>query len=211
MGVFGMAEIIDVSLNINEDTVVMPENPEFNKENLVSIEEEGYELYKICMSNHIGTHIDAPAHFISGGVLINQLPLNILIGKALVIGILDEHKISVNELKEVNLKDRLRVLFKTRNSKLLDNNKLTKDFVYIDKEAASYLIEKGVKLIGLDYFTVDRIEDEDKPAHKELLGNDVVVIEGINLLNVDPGEYELIALPIKINTDGAPARVVLRR
>lgn len=206
-----MGEIIDISLNVNEDTVVMPKNPEFNKEKLASIRDEGYELYKICMSNHIGTHIDAPAHFIQDGALINQLSLNVLMGRALVIEILDENKISIDELKKVNLKDNIRVLFKTRNSKLINANKLTKDFVYVDKEAASYLVEKGIKLIGLDYFSIDRIEDEDKPAHIELAGNNVVVIEGINLLNVEPGEYDLTALPIKINADGAPARVVLRR
>lgn len=206
-----MTEIIDISLDINEDTAVMPENPEFNKERLASIEEEGYELYKVCMSNHIGTHIDTPAHFVPERALINQLSLGILVGKALVVEILDEHKISVDELKKVNLKDNIRLLFKTRNSKLISGNKLTEDFVYINREAASYLVEIGIKLVGLDYFTIDRIEDRDKPAHKELAGNDIIVIEGINLLNVEPGEYELIALPIKINADGAPARVVLRR
>jgi arylformamidase len=206
-----MGEIIDISLNINEDTVVMPKNPDFNKEKLTSISDEGYELYKICMSNHIGTHIDAPAHFIQDGALINQLPLNDLIGKTMVVEILDEHTISVDELKKMNLKGNIRVLFKTRNSKLIDENKLTKDFVYVDKEAASYLVERGIKLIGLDYFSIDRIEDQDKPAHIKLAENNVVVIEGINLLNVEPGEYELTALPMKINADGAPARVVLRR
>jgi arylformamidase len=77
-----MTEIIDISLDITEDTVVMPENPEFDKERLASIGKEGYELYKICMSNHIGTHIDAPAHFVSEGALINQLDLDTLMGKA---------------------------------------------------------------------------------------------------------------------------------
>jgi arylformamidase len=211
MGLFDIAEIIDLSLDINENTVVMPENPEFNKEELASIEDDGYELYRICMSNHIGTHIDAPAHFIQGGSLINQLSLNTLMGRALVIGIQDEHKVSVDELRKVDIKDNIRVLFKTRNSKLINENRLSKDFVYLDKEAARYLVEKGVRLIGLDYFSIDRIEDQDKPAHIELAGNDVIVIEGINLLNVEPGEYQLTALPIKINADGAPARVVLSR
>jgi arylformamidase len=206
-----MAEIIDVSLDINEDTVVMPENPEFNKEELASIEDEGYELYRVCMSNHIGTHIDAPAHFIQDGALINQLSLKTLIGRVLVIGIQDEHKISVDELRKVSLKDNIRVLFKTRNSRLINENRLSKDFVYLEKAAARYLVEKGVRLVGLDYFSIDRIEDQDKPAHIELAGNDVIVIEGIDLLNVEPGEYQLMALPIKINADGAPARVVLSR
>ncbi len=208
-----MTEIIDISLDITEDTVVMPENPEFDKERLASIGKEGYELYKICMSNHIGTHIDAPAHFVSEGALINQLDLDTLMGKALVVEIKDEHKISVDELKRVNLKDNIRLLFKTRNSELIAENKLTKDFVYIEEQAAGHLVKNGVKLIGLDYFTIDRIEDQDKPAHKEFAGNGVVVIEGgVNLLNVEPGEYELVALPIKINADGgAPARVILRR
>ena len=206
-----MAEIIDISLDINEDTVVMPENPGFNKEKLASIGKEGYGLYKICMSNHIGTHIDAPAHFIEDGRLINQLPLNDLIGRVLVIEIRDQEKVTVDEMKKTDIMDNIRVLFKTRNSRLLNENRLTEDFVYLDKEAARYLVEKGVRLIGLDYFSIDRIEDQEKPAHIELAGNDVIVIEGINLLNVEPGEYQLIALPVKINADGAPARVVLSR
>lgn len=206
-----MAEIIDISLDINEDTAVMPENPEFNKEELASIGEEGYKLYKICMSNHIGTHIDAPAHFIKDGALINQLPLNDLVGRAQVVEIRDQYKVSLDELKKADIKDNIRILFKTRNSKLLNENRLTENFVYLDKEAAAYLVKKGVRLVGLDYFSIDRIEDQEKPAHVELSGNDVIVIEGINLLHVEPGEYELTALPIKINADGAPARVILSR
>jgi arylformamidase len=163
------------------------------------------------MSNHIGTHIDAPAHFAPEGALINQLDLDTLMGRALVVEILDKHKIAVDELKRVNLNDNIRLLFKTRSSELIAENKLTGDFVYIERQATGYLVKKGTKLIGLDYFTIDRIEDQDKPAHKELAGNGVVVIEGVNLLNVEAGEYELAALLIKINADGAPARVILRR
>lgn len=206
-----MDKIIDISLDINEDTVVMPENPEFNKEELASIGEEGYRLYKICMSNHTGTHIDAPAHFIKGGTLIDQLPLNDLIGKALVVEIRDQDKVSLDEIKESDISGHTRILLKTRNSELLNENKLSKDFVYLDKKAAGYLVEKGIRLVGLDYFSIDRIEDQEKPAHVELAGNDVIIIEGINLLHVEPGEYQLTALPIKINTDGAPARVILSR
>jgi len=206
-----MDKIIDISLDINEDTVVMPENPEFNKEELASIGEEGYRLYKICMSNHTGTHIDAPAHFIKGGALIDQLPLNDLIGKALVVEIRDQDKVSLDEIKESDISGHTRILLKTRNSELLNENKLSKDFVYLDKKAAGYLVEKGIRLVGLDYFSIDRIEDQEKPAHVELAGNDVIIIEGINLLHVEPGEYQLTALPIKINTDGAPARVILSR
>lgn len=206
-----MDKIIDISLDINEDTVVIPENPEFNKEELASIGEEGYRLYKICMSNHTGTHIDAPAHFIKGGALIDQLPLNDLIGKALVVEIRDHDKVSLDEIKESDISGHTRILLKTRNSELLNENKLSKDFVYLDKKAAGYLVEKGIRLVGLDYFSIDRIEDQEKPAHVELAGNDVIIIEGINLLHVEPGEYQLTALPIKINTDGAPARVILSR
>lgn len=206
-----MDKIIDISLDINEDTVVMPENPEFNKEELASIGEEGYRLYKICMSNHTGTHIDAPAHFIKGGALIDQLPLNDLIGKVLVVEIRDQDKVSLDEIKESDISGHTRILLKTRNSELLNENKLSKDFVYLDKKAAGYLVEKGIRLVGLDYFSIDRIEDQEKPAHVELAGNDVIIIEGINLLHVEPGEYQLTALPIKINTDGAPARVILSR
>lgn len=206
-----MDKIIDISLDINGDTVVMPENPEFNKEELASIGEEGYRLYKICMSNHTGTHIDAPAHFIKGGALIDQLPLNDLIGKALVVEIRDQDKVSLDEIKESDISGHTRILLKTRNSELLNENKLSKDFVYLDKKAAGYLVEKGIRLVGLDYFSIDRIEDQEKPAHVELAGNDVIIIEGINLLHVEPGEYQLTALPIKINTDGAPARVILSR
>jgi arylformamidase len=162
---------------------------------------------------HTGTHVDAPAHFIEGAGKIDSLPLNILIGPARVIRVPDDRmEVDAEFLNECDLTNVTRVLFHTRNSAFW-NEGFRKDFTHVLPEAAELLVERGVKLVGNDYLSVEKFHSGHHRTHLTLLRNGVVIVEGLNLSDVPGGDYELICLPMKIADgagDGAPARVVLR-
>jgi len=162
---------------------------------------------------HTGTHVDAPAHFIEGASKIDSLPLDVLIGPARVIRVPDDRmQIDPEFLYECDLTNVTRVLFHTRNSSFW-NEGFRKDFTHVLPEAAELLVERGIKLVGNDYLSVEKFHSGHHRTHLTLLRNGIVIVEGLNLTDVPAGDYELICLPIKIAGgagDGAPARVVLR-
>jgi len=164
---------------------------------------------------HHGTHIDAPLHFIAGGKSIESLPPDVLIGKATVIDLTGVDEIDVAALEAAALPaDCERLLFKTRNSELWDNleHEFHYDYVSVTPQGAQYLVDKGVRLVGVDYISVEAYGLEGNGTHKTLLGAGVVIVEALDLRGIAPGTYEMACLPIKIaGSDGAPARAVLWR
>jgi arylformamidase len=165
---------------------------------------------------HTGTHVDAPAHFIEGGAKVDSLSLETLIGEAIVVEIpLDACSIAPEHLTECDLSGVERVLFKTRNSGFWHDpeNRFRTDFTYLETEAAVWLVEAGVRLVGIDYLSIERFGSKEFETHRTLLSKGVIILEGLDLQQVAPGRYELICLPIKLAGgcgDGAPARAVLR-
>jgi arylformamidase len=162
---------------------------------------------------HTGTHVDAPAHFIEGARKIDALSLETLIGPARVIRVpdqvaeIDPHFLAACDLGQVE-----RILFHTRNSSFWKEG-FRKDFTHLLPEAAQILVDRGVKLVGTDYLSIEKFHSGHHRTHLALLSNDVVIVEGLNLSEIAPGDYELICLPLKIADgagDGAPARAVLR-
>jgi arylformamidase len=170
---------------------------------------------RLGMSSHTLTHVDPPGHFIDKGLTVDRLPLEVLIGPAVVVEPHPEKNlITATDLGQLGLRDAERVLIKTRNSDLWTGGpyEFQSDYVSLSKDAAAWLVSKGVKLVGVDYLSVEAYEAPKHPVHHTLLGNGVVVVEGLNLAQVPEGRYQLICLPLKIqNGDGAPARVVLVR
>jgi len=162
---------------------------------------------------HTGTHVDAPAHFIEGANKIDSLPLDVLIGPARVIRVPDDRmEIDPEFLSGCDLTNVTRVLFHTRNSSFW-NEGFRKDFTHVVPEAAELLVERGIKLVGNDYLSVEKFHSGHHRTHLTLLRNGIVIVEGLNLSDVPAGDYELICLPMKIADgagDGAPARVVVR-
>lgn len=162
---------------------------------------------------HTGTHVDAPAHFIAGANRIDSLAMDVLIGRARVIPVPDEvNEISQDFLSGVQLDGVERVLFHTRNSGFWEQG-FRKDFTHLLPDAAKYLISRGIKLVGIDYLSIEKFHSGDHATHIALLAKGVVILEGLNLTDVPAGDYELICLPLKIADgagDGAPARAVLR-
>jgi arylformamidase len=206
-------KIYDVSVDLYPRMQIYPGDPRFRSKLIHSVEKgDSFTLSKIMMSNHAGTHIDAPAHMIPGGQTITELSLEAMNGRVRVVHIRHREKIDVPDLKQLVLMDDFRILFKTRNSLLWSKHKnFSKKYIYLTAEAAQHLVDRGIKLVGFDYLSIDKPNDPDFPAHKILLRNQVILVECLNLSEVDDGEYEMSCLPLRLKgLDAAPARVMLR-
>ncbi|HSB61052.1 MAG TPA: cyclase family protein [Vicinamibacteria bacterium] len=172
---------------------------------------EAYSATRISLGTHVGTHVDAPSHFLAGGATVDQLNLEILMGKARVAEVTARERIDRADLEALDLRDDIRVLLKTRMSGQMHRPLVQEDYVYLTVDAAGYLVQAGMKLVGIDYLSVDRFGTMDYPSHHALLEAGVVVLEGLDLSAVEPGEYEMTCLPLRIQgAEGAPARVILR-
>lgn len=204
---------IDISLTIHPDMPYWPDNPGISVERSQCMAHGGVcNVSKLTIGTHTGTHIDGINHFIKDGIGIDQMPIDATIGKARVIEIKDPQQIKVEEIEPYNIQAGERILFKTKNSQdALKSDTFVEDFVHISTEAAKYLAEKQVRTVGVDYLSVGGYEGNVIKVHHALLGSGIWAIEGLNLAEVEPGEYELICLPIKLKDgDGGLARAVLR-
>ena len=205
---------IDVSVPLKNGMVHWPGDPAFNISQPRSLDRgDTVTLSHLDMGVHSGTHMDAPAHFVSGGKHIEDLPLDAVIGRARVIAIRSKRRIEPAELKTHGIRRGERLLFKTANSRRCwATNEFVEDFVYISPAAAEWLAERGVKTVGVDYLSVGGYKAGGRETHLALLGAGIWVIEGLNLSAAKPGPVDLVCLPIRlIGAEGAPARVIVRR
>ncbi|MEN8242573.1 MAG: cyclase family protein [Chloroflexota bacterium] len=204
----------DITLTISPDLVVWPDDSPVELSRVSSISSgDQANVTEVKMSVHTGTHIDAPCHFIDGADSVDSIPIELLTGRAYVLHVDDGEDLITKELLEnSHIPPRTkRVLFRTRNSNHWNGPHTTfdRDYVAVDPEAAAYLIQRGVKLIGVDYLSVAQFTDT-APTHLTLLEAGIVVVEGLNLGEVSQGRYTLYCLPLKIaGADGAPARAIL--
>lgn len=209
--------IYDVSVSISANMPIFPGDPGIEFEQWAAIDKgDPANVTMLHFGAHTGTHVDAPVHFIAGAPGVRDMHLESLIGPARVIELSDEVlAISSRHIRAIDLGNATRVLFKTRNSKFWEHaaRGFRKDFTFIEPDAAAELVEMGVRLVGIDYLSVEKFGSTRFETHTILLECGVVIIEGLDLRNVEPGEYELICLPLKLadgSGDGAPARAVLR-
>jgi len=205
-------KLIDVSVPLDAALPVYPGNTPFSLEPIQRIAQGGISnVSSLHMSAHSGTHVDAPRHFFDAGDGVEALPLELLLGRARVIEVSSAKAIGPEALKSIEAED-IRVLIKTRNSRLWGSPEFHPDYVGVTAEGATYLVSHGVKVLGVDYLSVEQFHSPGAPAHRILLGGGTIVIEGLNLRDVEPGTYELFCLPLRVvGADGAPARVVLRQ
>lgn len=208
----GPDEWIDISVPLYSGMVHWPGDPEFQSSLAKSIDKgDVCNLTQIHTSVHIGTHMDAPRHFVKGSWGMEKVPIDAVIGPCRVIEIKDKSAIKPEELVDKKLRKGERILFKTRSSARWKRQDFDKNFVYISKEAAQILVDCGVRTVGVDYLSVGGFFKDGPETHHLLLGARIWIIEGLNLSKVAPGRYELVCLPLKIvGSDGAPARAVLR-
>ncbi len=203
--------IIDVSRKIYPGMTVWPGDgvPEIIKESLIK-KGDICNLSTIRMGVHNGTHVDAPLHFIDGAEDAGRLDLSDYIGFVNVFELGTEKCIAADDLRNLQINKGDIVFFKTLNSLIPEDEVFRKDFIYFDKSAAELLIQKGIRTIGVDYFSVDGFGPGDYSAHKLLLSHKIGIIEGLFLKEVKEGRYFFSCLPLRIEgVDGSPARAVL--
>ena len=168
----------------------------------------------LCFGAHTGTHVDAPNHFIEGTRRLEDLDISKMIGACSVIEV-DDSVIAIEPAHLPDLSGIERILFKTRNSEFWSDPSagFRTDFTYVSTEAARLLANAGIKLVGVDYLSVEEFGSKDHATHKALLEKEVVILEGLDLRDVPAGDYEIVCLPLKYvggTGDGAPARTILR-
>lgn len=207
-----MAEIIDISVPLYTGMVYYPGDPGASIDVSRSIDHGDIaNISELKLGSHCGTHVDAPHHFENDGRTIDEIPLEAMVGQARVLDLTGvDSAISRVDLEAAGAEGAARLLLKTKNSRLWGEPEFFREYVSLSEEAADFVVESGIVLAGIDYLSIERYKAETFAVHHTLLGASVVVLEGIDLSNVAPGDYELVCLPLKIRGgDGAPARAIL--
>ncbi len=205
--------IYDISVGISPEIPVWPGDAPVRLERVQSMDAGAHaNVSRFEAGVHVGTHIDAPLHFIAGGRSVEAIPLKTMIGRAYVVELKRAEVLNASTLDGARIPPRTRrLLFKTRNSDYWTKGerKFRRDFVAVDSSGAEWLVRKGVRLVGVDYLSVAPFGDGG-PTHRILLEAGVVIVEGLNLAGVIQGRYTIYCLPLKLmGSDGAPARVIL--
>jgi len=207
-----VSRIYDISVPIRSGGLVYPGNPEID----IALQQAmakgaSANVSTIRFGSHTGTHVDASRHFFDDGQPVDKIPLDRLIGPALLVGFSDDvRSVGAAELREHDIKDHKRILLRTRNSALLSRREFVNDYTYLAPDGAQYLVDKGVELVGIDYLSIEQFHSGHHLTHRTLLERSVVIVEGLDLSVPPSGEYQFICLPLRIvGCDGAPARAVL--
>jgi arylformamidase len=205
-------KLFDISVPVKNGGVVYPGNPEIHIELQQDMSRGGSSnVSLLSIGSHTGTHVDAPLHMIPGGAGVDRIPLDALVGPALVIAF-DDDVMAVTEayLRSQPIAGHERVLLKTRNSRYIRERDFHRDYTYLAPDGAEYLVSLGVRLVGIDYLSIEQFHSGHHRTHKTLLSRGVVIVEGLDLSEPPAGEYELCCLPVLLEgVDGAPARAVL--
>ena len=210
-------EIIDVTRTVDLKMLKWPDDTEPPSQEFVTRTDNGdpATVSEWKMSSHTGTHMDARMHFIPDGWPMEALDLSRSVGPCRVVDLTHvEGHVGRADLEAAEVAGQARLLLKTRNSELgfMQREEFEEGYSAISREAAEYLVEIGVETIGVDYLSVEPFEDAGFSTHHTLLGADVVILEGLVLTEVEPGEYFLACLPLKLaGSDGSPARAILVR
>jgi len=200
-------KIIDISLSLNERTIIYPGNPPVSlkeKRGATSVHTE------ILIGSHTGTHLDAPSHIFEDGENTGSIDLEKITGYCRVLDMTEANEsIKVSDLEKSNIKSGEIILVKTRNSQR-GFEKFYNDYIYLDGEAADYLAEKSIAVFGIDYLSIKKRGGKDNRPHTSLLKKNIIIFEGLDLSNVKSGSYFFVGLPLKFtNIDGSPVRAIL--
>lgn len=208
--------MIDVSYPIQKNMATYPGNPAFSIRRIQSIADgDGADVSEVTLGTHTGTHIDAPSHFIEGGETLDEIALDRMNGKAKVFDVTGYENIDVSFLERKDICSGDIVLFKTDNSLNWACDTILDDYVTLTYEGAEYLANHGIKLVGIDYLTIERPRGKrttGKSVHWSLLGEGILICEGLRLREVTEGQYIFRCLPLNIvGADGCPVRAVLEK
>ena len=206
--------IHDISMTLENGMLCYPKDVPYHRRRQRDMDkEDSSNVSQFESSAHIGTHVDSPLHYYNEGYGTEAIPLDHLFGPAQVVSCPGVGAVTAEVLKDRIPPGTQRLLLKTDNSQSLAKEPhapFNKDFVYLDGTGAELLVERNIKLIGIDYLSIDKSGLAAKPAHHTLLSNQITILEGILLVDVDAGEYFLSCGCLKMaDSDGAPCRAVL--
>lgn len=201
----------DVTLPLREGMTLFPGDPPFTMSPAFRTSQgDIFNLSALTMCTHTGTHVDPPAHYLDGGPTVDLIAPEVLIGPGTVLDLRGKARIDRQALESCGPIDHARVLFKTDNSPRLLEPEFHEDYVHLTEDGAALLIDLGVRMVGIDYLSIERFGSPGAPVHRALLGAGILVVEGLNLTEVPSGPCRVYCLPLKIlGGDGAPARVIL--
>lgn len=201
--------IHDISVILGEENITYPGDPAFSRE---APGPQTAEAMKITICAHSGTHLDSPAHFFPDQKHLDDFLPEYFIMPAQVVEIIDPAAVRAEDLERVQTNPEEAILFRTGNSHSgrVCNGRFGEEYVYLAEDAARWCVDRQLRLVGLDYITLDHYGDADNPAHRTILGAGLLALEGINLMAVPPGRYTLVCLPLRIKgAEGSPVRAVL--
>ncbi len=204
--------IHDISVYISEDIPVYSGDPNVEIISANSMDKGGSSNVSILkLGTHTGTHVDPPLHMIQGGSAVDLMPLNILIGDCFVCKMLNVPFVNQEMLEAADIpKHTERILFHTNNSNRWAEKTFFSDYTYLTPDGADWLVSHDIKLVGIDYLSIEQFHSGHHGAHLRLLEKGIVIIEGVDLRNIEQGIYQLICLPLRIKDgDGSPARAIL--
>ena len=203
-------KIIDISRRLENGMPVWPGDTPFHYEvSWTKADSGSVNVGSLSMSTHTGTHVDAPFHFDDNGKRIIELDLDLYIGPVRVLDMTGKEAIGTKDLENLDLEGFNRVLFRTLSWQ--NSAEFPEKIPHLEADLGPFLAEKGIRLIGVDVPSVDPIDSKDLDAHHSLNNNGIHILESVLLDEVEPGDYELIALPLPlVEGDGSPVRAVLR-
>lgn len=207
-----MSRIYDISTPVRDGGVVYPGNPEIRISPQQAIARgAGANVSAISFGSHTGTHVDAAKHFFDEGQTVDQIPLERFIGPAILLAFPDSlMSVGASDLERQDIGGHTRVLLRTRNSRFLGGPGFIEDYTYLAPDGADFLVSRGVELVGIDYYSIEQFHSGHHRTHRTLLERGVVIVEGLDLTEPAPGEYQFLCLPLRMaGLDGAPARAVL--
>ena len=206
-------KLIDVSVPIRDAMTVYRGNPPVRIRPAMTLQRDGVNLSELCLGSHTGTHIDAPSHFVRGGVGVDRLNLDRFIGPAWVADLgRVRGGINADDLTRARIpRGSRRVLLRTGNSRWWHPARpFRTNFVYLAADGAAWMVDRGVELVGIDYLSIEGYGVQGAPTHKRLLGAGIPILEGLDLFKVRPGRWQMAALPLRIvNGDAGLTRAVL--
>jgi len=208
-------KIIDITVPLTIEMPIWPGCKGIWITHIMRLENgDSSNVSRLDINLHTGTHVDAPRHFLQNGKTVEHLPLDVLVGPSYVAHLPDATDVTPRNLTDLNLPSGTkRLLLRTRNSELwaAKTSEFKEDFVALTHEAAQWIVDKKIRLIGVDYLSIQRYSDDSR-THQILLGAGTIALEGLNLSNVKTGFYELICLPLSlVGAEASPARAILRQ
>jgi len=208
-------KIIDITVPLTIEMPIWPGCKGIWITHIMRLENgDSSNVSRLDINLHTGTHVDAPRHFLQNGKTVEHLPLDVLVGPSYVAHLPDATDVTPRNLTDLNLPSGTkRLLLRTRNSELwaAKTTEFKEDFVALTHEAAQWIVDKKIRLIGVDYLSIQRYSDDSR-THQILLGAGTIALEGLNLSNVKTGFYELICLPLSlVGAEASPARAILRQ